>query len=165
MLQAPNALLFFFPVITWLAFLLILALFTEDAALHSKFAVLPEPTHSCPSFLPTLVPVQLHNCPLHFFPRLLFSWITSWFWLISKYEPVANSILHSITRQVRKGGGEHVIVLFSLFSLWKWLTTSWFWTTQTFCNASLVNLLPTCHLWCSHTIYSACRFYLLAFFP
>lgn len=101
---------FFFPVIPGLAFLLILTLFTEDAALHSKSALLPEPTHSCPSFLPTLVPVQLHNCPLHFFPRLLFSWITSLFWLISKYEPVANSILNWITRQV--GTGKKTTLLF-----------------------------------------------------
>lgn len=91
-------------------FLLILSLFTEDAALHLKFALLPEPTHSCPSFLPTLVPVQLHNCPLHFFPRLHFSWITSLFWLISKYEPVANSILHWITRQVRKGEKKNMLL-------------------------------------------------------
>lgn len=128
--------------ITWLALLLILTLFTEDTVLHSKSVLLPETAHSCPSFPPTLVPVQLHNCPLHFFfPGLLFSWFTSSFRLLSKYEPITNSILKRITTQI---GREHILP-FCHCLIWYWLTTSLFWTPQTFCNTGSINLLPTCH--------------------
>lgn len=168
MFQAPNTLfLYLFWVITWLAFLFILNLFTEDAVLHSKSVLLPETTHSCLSFLPTSVPVHAHNnCPLRWF----FSWVAFQlvYILVQTHQQAWTSCKFYTEMNYKAGRNEKkktCIVLLLLSNLWHWLTTSWFWTTQTFHNASSINLLPMCYLWFAQIIYSARSLFLVAFFP